>query len=121
MDKIAVDNDTRARIELGWQNNAYNEYVSDLISVHRSLADLRDEWCRAPGRSLPADKLPHTSVIVCFHNEAWSVLLRSLHSILNRSPPELLTEVETNKYGSVQELRSTFGHLKTFKITQSFV
>ena len=26
-----------------------------------------------------------------------------------------------NKYGSVQELRSTFGHLNPFKITQSFV
>ena len=26
-----------------------------------------------------------------------------------------------NKYGSAQELHSTFGHLKTFKIIQSFV
>ena len=35
VDKAKVDEETKRRIELGWQNNAYNEYVSDLISVHR--------------------------------------------------------------------------------------
>lgn len=38
-------------------------------------------------------KLPSTSVIVCFHNEAWSVLLRTVHSVLDRSPPELIEEI----------------------------
>jgi polypeptide N-acetylgalactosaminyltransferase len=27
--------------EEGWQKNAFNQYVSDLISLHRSLPDLR--------------------------------------------------------------------------------
>jgi len=30
---------------------------------------------------------------VTFHNEVWSVLLRCIHSIYNRSPPELLHEI----------------------------
>lgn len=30
---------------------------------------------------------------MCFHNEAWTVLLRGVYSIINRSPPELLEEI----------------------------
>ena len=31
----------------GKQRHAFNEYVSDLISVNRSLPDFRDPWCRS--------------------------------------------------------------------------
>ncbi|KAK6618488.1 putative polypeptide N-acetylgalactosaminyltransferase 9 [Polyplax serrata] len=48
-------------------------------------------WCKVPGRFL--EDLPQTSVVICFHNEAWSVLLRTVHSVLDRSPPHLLKEI----------------------------
>ena len=35
VDKDKADLEIQQRIDKGWQNNAYNEYVSDLISVHR--------------------------------------------------------------------------------------
>lgn len=32
-------------------------------------------------------------MIICFHNEAWSVLLRTVHSVLDRSPSHLISEI----------------------------
>ncbi|XP_050529091.1 putative polypeptide N-acetylgalactosaminyltransferase 9 isoform X2 [Daktulosphaira vitifoliae] len=83
--------DVKKLVDEGWTKNAFNQYVSDLISVHRKLPDPRDEWCKKPVRYL--DNLPQTSVIVCFHNEAWSVLLRTVHSVLDRSPEHLIREI----------------------------
>jgi len=39
------------------------------------------------------DVLPDTTVVIIFHNEAWSVLLRTVHSVLDRSPPHLVKEI----------------------------
>ncbi|MGH0189473.1 UNVERIFIED_CONTAM: hypothetical protein FKN15_035931 [Acipenser sinensis] len=39
------------------------------------------------------EKLPNTSIIIPFHNEGWSSLLRTVHSVLHRSPPQLLAEI----------------------------
>lgn len=38
-------------------------------------------------------ELPTVSVIVIFYNEHWSTLLRTVYSVLNRSPPHLLKEI----------------------------
>ena len=37
--------------------------------------------------------LPDASVVIVFHNEGFSVLMRTVHSVVNRSPPHLLREV----------------------------
>lgn len=31
-------------IRKGWQEHAFNEFVSDLIPLNRTLQDVRDEW-----------------------------------------------------------------------------
>ena len=39
------------------------------------------------------DDLPEACVIIIFHNEALSVLLRTVHSVLDRSKPNILREI----------------------------
>lgn len=68
----------------------FNQLVSDEISLDRSVPDLRESECKH--WDYP-ENLPTTSVIFIFHNEGWSTLLRSVHSVLNRSPSHLLHEI----------------------------
>lgn len=44
-------------------------------------------------KKLYLQKLPKVSVIIPFHDEHFTVLLRSIYSIITRSPPELLEEI----------------------------
>ncbi|KAI8514159.1 Polypeptide N-acetylgalactosaminyltransferase 12 [Branchiostoma belcheri] len=67
-----------------------DEFVSRQISLHRTLPYSRPESCR---RQTFLSNLPTVSIIVVFHNEADSVLKRTLHSILDNTPSALLQEV----------------------------
>ncbi|KAK2164939.1 hypothetical protein LSH36_57g04092 [Paralvinella palmiformis] len=70
--------------------NGFNAYASDKISLDRALRDIRHPDCK---KKKYLEILPNASVVIPFHNEHWTTLLRSAHSLLNRSPPHLLHEV----------------------------
>ncbi|XP_033116126.1 polypeptide N-acetylgalactosaminyltransferase 10-like [Anneissia japonica] len=70
--------------------NGFNVRVSDMVSLDRSIPDIRNPRCKDLKYSA---KLPTTSVIIPFHNEAMSTLQRTVHSVMNRSPPQLLHEI----------------------------
>lgn len=74
-----------------FQVNRFNLMASDRVSLNRSLPDVRRPKCQT--RTYGEHTLPTTSVIIVFHNEAWSVLLRTVWSVINRSPRHLLKEI----------------------------
>ncbi|KAK0179653.1 hypothetical protein PV327_005387 [Microctonus hyperodae] len=70
--------------------NGFNAALSDMISLNRSVPDIRHGDCK---NKKYLKKLSSISVIVSFHNEHITTLLRTCWSVINRSPPELLEEI----------------------------
>lgn len=70
----------------------FNMVASDKISLDRSIKDTRNKECKY--WSYPEVKnLPTASVVLVFHNEGWSTLMRTVHSVINTSPPELIADI----------------------------
>ena len=88
----AMSKKEKVKRKMMYENHAFEEYVSELIALNRSLPDFRGQWCRDQYDG-KIDTLEKVSIIICFHNEAWSTLMRSVHSIINRTPRELVEEI----------------------------
>ncbi|KAG9352372.1 hypothetical protein JZ751_020785, partial [Albula glossodonta] len=73
-----------------FQYYGYNGYLSDRLSLDRPIPDLRPEGCK--NISYPTN-LPQVSIVFIFVNEALSVILRSIHSAIRRTPSHLLKEI----------------------------
>ncbi|XP_029114355.1 polypeptide N-acetylgalactosaminyltransferase 16 [Scleropages formosus] len=73
-----------------YREHAFNLQESDRLGSERAIRDTRHYRCASI--TFDAD-LPPTSVIITFHNEARSTLLRTVKSVLLRSPPPLIQEI----------------------------
>ncbi|XP_062559599.1 N-acetylgalactosaminyltransferase 4-like [Armigeres subalbatus] len=73
-----------------FKENGYSAVISDMIALNRSVPDIRHPLCR---KKRYLKELPTVSVVVIFYNEHFSTLLRTVYSVLNRSPPQLLKEI----------------------------
>ncbi|XP_042164681.1 polypeptide N-acetylgalactosaminyltransferase 11 isoform X2 [Oncorhynchus tshawytscha] len=76
--------------DMGYHKHAFNVLISNRLGFHRDLPDTRDDRCRDGIYPL---SLPTASVVICFFNEAFSALLRTVHSVLDRTPAYLLHEI----------------------------
>ncbi|XP_018120412.1 polypeptide N-acetylgalactosaminyltransferase 14 isoform X3 [Xenopus laevis] len=69
---------------------AFNQRESERIPSDRAIKDTRHYRCIELHYQ---SDLPPTSVIITFHNEARSTLLRTIRSVLNRTPMHLIREI----------------------------
>lgn len=78
------------------RKEAFNVFISDRISMHRNVPDTRDSACRKLSYS---KSLPTASIIIIFTNEAFSTLLRTVWSVLDKSKdhPETVHEIILGK------------------------
>ncbi|KAM6464798.1 polypeptide N-acetylgalactosaminyltransferase 18 isoform 3-T3 [Liasis olivaceus] len=73
-----------------FQYYGYNAYLSDRLPLDRPLPDFRPIGCK--NLTFP-ENLPEVSIVFIFVNEALSVILRSIHSAIDRTPAHLLKEI----------------------------
>ncbi|KDR19630.1 polypeptide N-acetylgalactosaminyltransferase 5 isoform X1 [Zootermopsis nevadensis] len=87
---VRIPPDQEGLMKEKFKLNQFNLLASDMISFNRSLTDVRLSGCKS--KQYPS-LLPTTSVVIVFHNEAWSTLMRTIWSAINRSPRPLLKEI----------------------------
>ncbi|KAL8274921.1 hypothetical protein Esti_001121 [Eimeria stiedai] len=127
-------------LELAFTGYCFNTALSDSLSLDREVPSFDSAACAkrreafnktypfeaaaaaAAAAAAPAadgdeeDVLdPRASVVIVFHNESLSVLLRSVHSVLNRTSPLLLREVVlVNDYSNPTTHPWLFKELETY-------
>jgi len=72
-------------------NYGMNMAVSDAISLERAIPDTRQSECKH--WNYPKDMGLKASIVLVFHNEGFSTLMRNVHTIIKRSPPQMLEEI----------------------------
>ncbi|XP_051242081.1 N-acetylgalactosaminyltransferase 7 isoform X2 [Dicentrarchus labrax] len=68
----------------------FNMVASDMLSLDRTISDIRHEECKYWHYD---DRLLTSSVVIVFHNEGWSTLMRTIHSVIKRTPRRYLAEI----------------------------
>ncbi|CAF0762122.1 unnamed protein product [Didymodactylos carnosus] len=87
---VVIPQQLKLEAKKRFKENQFNIVASDLIALNRSINDQRSQRCHA--HEFPSD-LPTTSIVIVFHNEGNSTLLRTLTSIVIRSPTHLIHEI----------------------------
>lgn len=89
----------------GYKKHAYNVLVSNKIGLTRNIPQTRHPMCPT---EYPSPDLPTASVVMCFFNEHPETLLRSIKSVLLRTPKHLLHEIVLiDDQSTLEELSAT--------------
>ncbi|XP_020808889.1 putative polypeptide N-acetylgalactosaminyltransferase 13 isoform X1 [Drosophila serrata] len=71
----------------------YNLQLSNTLEAIRDVPRTRHASCDSHTYSLPPSRQAQVSVVISFHNEARSMLLRTIISLLRRTPTDYLHEI----------------------------
>eukprot|EP00915_Cephaloidophora_sp_WS-2016_P000422 GHVH01000542.1.p1 GENE.GHVH01000542.1~~GHVH01000542.1.p1 ORF type:complete len:681 (+),score=74.78 GHVH01000542.1:1015-3057(+) len=84
------------------------------VPLDREFPDQRRKECAAAPfyTKEVVDTMPAASVVFIFSNEPWETLIRSIHSVLNNTPPHLLYEIILVDDGSTDPEYTTDGNLR---------
>ncbi|KAH8339088.1 hypothetical protein KR074_003887 [Drosophila pseudoananassae] len=106
----------RQAMEQSLRGVGFNSWLSERISLERSLYDMRHRSCKKLEYSL--EKFPSVSVVITYHDEEASVLLRTLSSVRKRTPVRLLREIILVDDGStkVNHKLNDFLRIKFLKV-----
>ncbi|XP_039280428.1 polypeptide N-acetylgalactosaminyltransferase 11 [Nilaparvata lugens] len=81
--------DLKVRDE-GYHQFGFNALAGRNLGMFRQVPDTRHKLC---DKEEYPPKMPEASIIICFYNEHFETLLRSVHSILDRTDRALLKEI----------------------------
>ncbi|XP_064636941.1 putative polypeptide N-acetylgalactosaminyltransferase 10 isoform X2 [Lineus longissimus] len=87
---VRIDGSESKEKDKLYRVNGFNALASDKISLHRSLSDIRHPDCKSEKY---LNKLPNASIIIPFHDEHWTTLLRTVQISLDRAPKHLIHEI----------------------------
>ncbi|XP_008686820.1 inactive polypeptide N-acetylgalactosaminyltransferase-like protein 5 [Ursus maritimus] len=74
----------------GFLKYGFNAILSESLGSERGVPDTRNKMCLQ--KHYPAD-LPTASVVICFHNEEFNALFRTMSSVINLTPHHILEEI----------------------------
>ncbi|OBS78428.1 hypothetical protein A6R68_19184, partial [Neotoma lepida] len=77
-------------LDPGFEQYGLNAVISRRLGIMREVPDSRDKLCHQ--KHYPFN-LPTASIIICFHNEEFHALFRTLSSVMNLTPHHLLEEI----------------------------
>lgn len=104
-----LSGDDEALGDESYSANGINVMLSDRISYNRTPPDVSNDLCSMIHYDVPS--LPSASVIIIFYEEPYSVLLRTVHSVLNTAPSMLLKEIIlVDDFSSFNDLKGKLSH-----------
>ncbi|KAJ8775852.1 hypothetical protein J1605_016079 [Eschrichtius robustus] len=74
----------------GYSKYGFNSIISKNLGNHRDVPDTRNKMCHK--KQYPSN-LPTASIVICFHNEEFNALFRTVSSVMTLTPQRILEEV----------------------------